>query len=49
MDKITPISAEIKKLLQDSNYLDKILLDGSEKADKIASQKMKKIHEISGF
>ena len=49
VDKITPISAEIKKLLQDSNYLDKILLDGSEKADKIASQKMKKIHEIIGF
>ena len=49
VDKITPISAEIKKLLQDSNYLDKILLDGSKKADKIASQKMKKIHEIIGF
>ncbi len=49
VDKITPISVEIKKLLQDSNYLDKILLDGSEKADKIASQKMKKIHEIIGF
>jgi len=47
--KITPISVEIKKLLQDSNYLDKILLDGSKKADKIASQKMKKIHEIIGF
>ena len=49
VDKIIPISAEIKKLLQDSNYLDKILLDGSKKADKIASQKMKKIHEIIGF
>ena len=47
--KITPISVEIKKLLQDSNYLDKILLNGSKKADKIASQKMKKIHEIIGF
>ena len=40
---------EIKKLLQDRNYLDEILLDGSKKADKIASQKMKKIHEIIGF
>ena len=49
VDKIIPISAEIKKLLQDRNYLDEILLDGSKKADKIASQKMKKIHEIIGF
>ena len=49
VDKIIPISVEIKKLLQDSNYLDEILLDGSKKADKIASQKMKKIHEIIGF
>ena len=49
VDKIIPISVEIKKLLQDSKYLDEILLDGSKKADKIASQKMKKIHEIIGF
>ena len=49
VDKIIPISVEIKKLLQDRNYLDEILLDGSKKADKIASQKMKKIHEIIGF
>ena len=49
VDKIIPISVEIKKLLQDRNYLDEILLDGSKKANKIASQKMKKIHEIIGF
>ena len=49
VDKIIPLSVEIKKLLQDRNYLDEILLNGSKKADKIASQKMKKIHEIIGF
>ena len=49
VDKIVPISQEIKKLLNDKNYLDKILLDGSEKASKIASEKVKKIHEIIGF
>ena len=49
VDKIIPISVEIKKLLQDRNYLDEILLDGSKKANKIASQKIKKIHEIIGF
>ena len=49
IDKIYPISTEIKKLLADKSYLDKILLDGFYKADKIASKKIKKIHEIVGF
>ena len=49
VDKIQPISEEIKKLLSEKTYLDKILLEGCEKADKIASNKMKKIHEIMGF
>jgi len=49
VDKITPISIEIKKLLTDKNYLDGILLEGCKKADDIASKKMKKIHEIMGF
>ena len=49
VDKIIPITAEIKKLLNEKKYLDKILLDGSKKADEIASEKVKKIHEIVGF
>ena len=49
INKILPISQEIKKLLQDHNYLDSILLDGVEKADKIASKKIKNIKEIVGF
>ncbi len=49
IDKIIPISVEIKKLLDDKNYLDEILLDGSKKAEDIASKKIKKIHEILGF
>ena len=49
VDKIQPISKEIKKLLSDKTYLDKILSEGCKKADKIASNKMKKIHEIMGF
>ena len=42
-------SFEIKKLLNDHNYLDSILVDGYKKADKIASKKVEKIHEIIGF
>ena len=44
-----PISKEIKKLLNDQSYLDSILLDGVERADEIASKKIKNIKEILGF
>ena len=49
VDKIEPISSEIKKLLGDKSYLDKILLNGVEKANKIASKKIERIKEIVGF
>ena len=49
VDKISPISTEIKKLLNDKNYLDKILSDGHEKANEIAEKKMNNIREIVGF
>ena len=49
INKIMPISKEIKKLLKDQAYLDSILLDGVEHADKIASKKIKNIKEIVGF
>ena len=49
VDKLQPVSTEIKKLLSEESFLDKILLDGAEKADKIATNKIKKIHEIVGF
>ena len=49
IEKISPISKEIKKLLSDQSYLDKILVEGSKKADEIASKKIKKIHDIMGF
>ena len=49
VDKILPISNEIKRLLDDKSYLDQILIEGQQKANKIASDKLKKIHEIVGF
>ncbi len=49
VDRITPISIEIKKLLDDKSFLDQILLDGCQKANKLATEKLKKIHEIVGF
>ena len=49
IEKIEPISTEVKKLLYDEKYLDEILLNGSKKADKIAVKKIKEIKELVGF
>ena len=49
IEKINPISLEIKKLIEDKGFLDQILLNGHKKANDIASNKMKKIQEIVGF
>ena len=49
VNKIEPISNEIKKLLGDKRYLDEILLNGVEKANLIASKKIERIKEIVGF
>ena len=49
VEEIDPISLKIKELLDDKVFLEKILKDGYEKANEIASKKIKKIHEIVGF
>ena len=49
IEKIQPISNEIKKLLNDEKYLDEILLKGFERANKIASKKIKEIKKLVGF
>ena len=49
VDKIFPLSLEIKRLLNEKAYLDQILIEGAQKADDIASNKIKEIHKIMGF
>ena len=49
VNEINPISLKVKELLNDKVFLEKILKDGYEKANEIASKKIKKIHEIVGF
>ena len=49
IEKIDPISKEIKKLLNDKKHLDNILHEGSLKADKIASKKITEIKGLMGF
>ncbi len=49
IEKIDPISKEIKKLINEEDFLNKILLEGHQKANNIASKKLKKLQEIVGF
>jgi len=49
IEKISPISDEIKKLNKDNDYIDKILEDGAIKAASISSKKVKKLKDIVGF
>ena len=49
VEKIDPVSKEIKKLLNDEKHLDNILFDGSQKADRVASKKIKEIKQLIGF
>ena len=49
VEKISPISDEINKLQKDNNYIDNVLKEGSEKANAIASKKIKELKKIIGF
>ena len=49
VDRISPLSTEINKLLKDESFIDKILSDGAEKAKEIAYKKIKNIKKIIGF
>ena len=49
VEKISPISDEINKLYKDKEFIDKILNDGAEKANKIASKKVSELKKIVGF
>ena len=47
--KITPISYEMKKLMNDNSYLDSIMKEGKEKAIIVAEPVLRKAYEIIGF
>ena len=49
VEKISPISKEIKKLNQDPSYIDQVLRDGSEKAYDLSSKKIQDIKKKFGF
>ena len=47
--KISPISDEIKKLINDQNYIDSVLAEGANRAEQIAGKKIKEMKKIIGF
>ena len=49
VEKISPISSEIRKLQNDSKYIDDVLKQGSEKAMEISSKKVEDMKKIIGF
>ena len=49
VEKISPISDEIKRLEKDPQFIDSILFNGSKKAEKMAKSKVEKLKKIIGF
>ena len=49
INKICPIGNEIKKLLKDTNYLNKVLINGAKKANIIGENNIKEIYDIIGL
>jgi tryptophanyl-tRNA synthetase len=48
-EKLGPIGAEMKRLVQDTAYIDSVLKDGAGRARAIASETMKSVKDIVGF
>jgi tryptophanyl-tRNA synthetase len=49
VDKLGPIGAEMKRLVQDPIYIDQVLADGSQRAQAIAADTMKAVKDVVGF
>ena len=49
VDLISPINFEISRLMDDKEYLDTIIKEGSEKANERAIKTLKEIYDIIGF
>jgi tryptophanyl-tRNA synthetase len=47
--KVSPITAEMRRLVADPIYIDSILADGSARAQAIAAETMKAVKDIVGF
>jgi tryptophanyl-tRNA synthetase len=49
VEKLSPVTAEMRRLKDDITYLDGVLADGSARAQAIAAETMKSVKDIVGF
>ena len=49
IEKIAPIGIEIKKLMNDKEYLNQVLQEGKEKAKNKSELVLKQVYDIVGF
>jgi tryptophanyl-tRNA synthetase len=49
VEKLGPLGAEMKRLVQDPVYIDSVLADGAARAQTIAAETMKAVKDIVGF
>jgi tryptophanyl-tRNA synthetase len=49
VDKLGPIGGEMKRLVQDTKYIDGVLADGARRAQAIAFETLKAVKDIVGF
>jgi tryptophanyl-tRNA synthetase len=49
VDHLAPITQEMKRLVQDTSYIDSVLVDGAGKARIIAQKTMMEVKDIIGF
>jgi len=47
--KLSPIAAEMKRLVQDPAYIDGVLANGADRAHAIADETVKSVKDIVGF
>ncbi|MGN6116209.1 MAG: tryptophan--tRNA ligase, partial [Nitrobacter sp.] len=49
VEKLSPMTLEMKRLASDRAYIDQVLIDGSDRARAIASETMDAVKDIVGF
>jgi tryptophanyl-tRNA synthetase len=49
VEKLGPVGAEMKKLMADAAYIDKVLANGAARASLLAEETMKSVKDIIGF
>ncbi|MGB7206386.1 MAG: tryptophan--tRNA ligase [Anderseniella sp.] len=49
VEKLSPIAAEMKKLMNDPGHIDRVLKDGSDRARAVAEPVMRDVRRIMGF